>query len=467
MTHIASLAIHGLRGFGKLQKLSLARPDGRTPGSGLTMLVGPNNGGKSTVVEAFRAVTTTSAPSFTEGKRNKTAEGKIQIRLHLDDGSENLLETVPSGGSETAWTSQSPTRPEILVLPSRRFFSPYFSNGEFERSQYVRSVGFPAVRGQMLDQFAYRLFHILKHREEFNEVLVRVLSPAPDWTIDLTDNGQYYIKFSNGGLYHNSDGLGEGIISLFFVVDALYDSQPGAVIVIDEPELSLHPVFQRRLANLLTDYAKDRQILYATHSPYFLNVEALLSGARVSRVAKLDSGSRIFDLSKDTIPRLAGLLCDQNNPHVLGLDAREAFFLEDKVVLVEGQEDVVFYPSVCEQIGLGLKGQFFGWGVGGADKMSVIAAVLRDLGFEKVVGILDRNRVALADPLRAEFPGFQFFVIPADDVRTKPATTEKPEIKGLLDENGNLREEYQHEMRKIFNDINAYLEPEPVGNEQE
>ena len=35
-----------------------------------------------------------------------------------------------------------------------------------------------------------------------------------------------------------------------------------------------------------------------------------------------------------------GILRDLNNPHTLGIEANEAFFLEDSIILVEGQEDV-------------------------------------------------------------------------------------------------------------------------------
>ena len=55
-------------------------------------------------------------------------------------------------------------------------------------------------------------------------------------------------------------------------------------------------------------------------------------------------GSVTRQLQPETITRLEGLLSNRNNPHVLGLDAREIFFQNDKIILVEGQEDVVLYP---------------------------------------------------------------------------------------------------------------------------
>ena len=66
------IEILGLRGFSKKGKLILAKPD-TNPGSGLTVIVGPNNSGKSTIYEAFRAMSQSEPPSFTEGRRNKAA----------------------------------------------------------------------------------------------------------------------------------------------------------------------------------------------------------------------------------------------------------------------------------------------------------------------------------------------------------------------------------------------------------
>ena len=52
---IHSLSCIGFRGFSEKQTLKLAIPNGQ-PGSGLTVLVGPNGGGKSTLVECFNKV---------------------------------------------------------------------------------------------------------------------------------------------------------------------------------------------------------------------------------------------------------------------------------------------------------------------------------------------------------------------------------------------------------------------------
>lgn len=321
----------------------------------------------------------------------------------------------------------------------------------------MAQYGPPTTRGVLLDQFAYRLFQVQReNRAKFDEVLGEVVDPVPNWTIDQADSERHYLKLQRDGLSHNSEGLGEGLVSLLFIIDALYDSEPEGVIVIDEPELSLHPSLQRRLFTLLNKYAADRQIVISTHSPYFVGFEALFNGARIARL-HLRDGSTISALSEPTVKRLEGFTKNYNNPHVLGLNAREVFFLEDGVILVEGQEDVVFYQKIAERLDQNIEGNFFGWGVGGADNMQIIASMLNELGFKRVVGILDKNKEGLVQDLQKRFPDYRFESIPANDVRTKPKTKARECVQGILDGNGEVRAEYVEYMKALFARLNQAL----------
>lgn len=457
---LKSIKIQGLRGFATPQILRIACPSNNL-GSGLTILVGANNAGKSTVIEALRAlIQQNQNPSFTQGRRNQKAGDMVQLHLTDGNGNSTELRSIVPGSSETERHPQSQTIDlnKVLVLPSRRTFNPYFSRSELDRINYVSNIGFPAIRTSTVDQFAYRLFTALKNQEKFNQILGKVLNPVPDWTIDQMDTGNYFLKIKTGEAAHSSEGLGEGLVSLFYIIDALYDSSPGDAIVIDEPELSLHPSLQRKLAILFTEYAADHQIILATHSPYFLSLEALQNGATVARIHLNKGASQISQLSEASAKGISTLLRNYNNPHIFGLNAQEAFFLEDQVVLVEGQEDVVFYQIVQQQINVHLQGTFFGWGVGGAPNMEKIADVLKDLGFTRVVGILDGNQDLLLAKLSSKFPDFHFFAIPANDVRTKPERSYKTSVMGLLDDsNKEIRHEYEDITRELFIKANTYL----------
>lgn len=110
----SKIEIHGYRGFSSNQTLKLAIPTSLY-GSGLTVVLGPNNSGKSTIFEAFKGISQMQPPSITEGRRNKAAGEKILIKLFDTNDSSISIETVPGGGSETRF-SPNGIKPEQSQL---------------------------------------------------------------------------------------------------------------------------------------------------------------------------------------------------------------------------------------------------------------------------------------------------------------------------------------------------------------
>lgn len=455
------IEIEGFRGFGRKIHIDLAKPNGKV-GSGLTIIVGPNNSGKSTIIEGFHALAGTEEPSFNELKRNKNVQYKLSIKIRRMNGEEKELRTIKGGGSETEWIKKeekSKALP-IYVLPSRRRFDPFLS-GEAkslkeERENYISNTSMSGNRGEEMDRFAVRIFKWQRDEKRFNSDLKKILGTLPNWSIEQFPSGGFYLKFDYNGFVHTSEGLGDGIINIFFIVDALYDSGEQQTIVIDEPELSLHPSLQKKVFKLLAEYAKDRQIVMATHSPYFVDFDYIKNGAKIIRTVKEDTNINVYNLEQESINKIESLLKDLNNPHIFGLSAREVFFLEDKIILVEGQEDVVFYNKICKDLNIPLSGNFFGWGVGGASKMRIVAQILKDLGFKKVVGILDSDKKDEKSLLSNEFEDYSFLIIPAKDVRYKDRVKEKLAVEGLW-KNGKIQEKYKKGITNIFNQINKYL----------
>lgn len=459
MSNYKELSIYGYRGFSTRQTLKIAIPNSKE-GSGLTVVVGPNNSGKSTLFEAFRALSQPNPPSFTEGKRNKDAEDKIEITIKDENDLTLNLKSVVIGGSESEFEENGLMVDQVkfVTLASRRTFSPFFGKSTFERDGYIANSNLTSTRGASLDLFSYRLFNIQKNQEAFNKEINKVLGYIPTWVIDQNDAGSYYLKFIMNNTFHNSDGAGEGLLSVFTIVDALYDSKPGELIVIDEPELSLHPGLQRKLFDLFTEFASDRQIIIFTHSPFFINWNILINGGKLSRIVKEGTNSIIYELQDTTIHELSGLLENYNNPHILGLQANEIFFLEDRIVLVEGQEDVIFMKIIMRKLDINLNGTFFGWGIGGADNCDKILKLLQDLGFKKISVILDNNKCEVCNNLQRNYPQYNFKNIPADDIRDKSARNASPKIDGLISSDGKrIKELYTEPLNNIFTEINAYL----------
>ncbi len=457
---LSKVTISGYRGFSSQQSISFAQPNGKK-GSGLTVLVGPNNAGKSSVVEILYFLRTTGRDVvLTEGQKNATTNGQVRIEYETDKGT-YTLSTVPTGAAQ--WSPPREKQPgktgDLLALQSRRAIDSTFQLNNQGRGQYIDSMPDFASRQQHIaNSFNARLKSIEDRKEDFNKLLTRVLPQPPSWYIESMENGMFYIKVTSGSSPHKSDGLGQGVISVLQIVDALYDSSADDVIIIDEPELSLHPAAQRRLSNVLAEHASDRQIILATHSPFFAPIEYLEAGATVARVFQNASSTAIGQITHPTISGITPLLQDRNNPHVLGLDAREVLFLEDHVILVEGQDDVLGYRRVFEQLNNVPPASIYGWGVGGASKMGIVAQLLKDLGFRRVYGLLDKNQETTAKDLSTKFPKYKFSVLPSEDIRTKPGRRAQDGTYGFLDNDEKIRPEYQDEAKRLMSEINAFFE---------
>ena len=462
---IKNISISGLRGFGVSRTVEFAIPNGKE-GSGLTILVGANNSGKTTILEALRSFNCNkdNPPSFSERKRNtKCDNGKVHLKLVDTENNVFEINTVQDGGSSTLMEKEGAgdswwTSPECYILQSRRFVDYEFGFYQMERADYIKQFTANSVnRSASIQNFNARLFAMQKKKKEFDQVLQKVLGYDLKWTIELNENGNYYLKLGTNKYVHSPEGLGDGIWSIFTICDALYDSEPGSTIAIDEPELSLHPAYQKKVMKLFKEYSKDRQIIICTHSPYFIDMESLIHGAFLHRTRKnIEEDVEIYSLSKDSKDRIDSFLRDLNHPHVLGTEAKEIFFLNDRIILTEGQEDVVMYRKAAESLGVSLDGEFFGWGSGGATKIGVIARFLKDLGYKKIFAIFDGDKKKEAEKFKKEFPDYSCCCISQDDIRDKDEN--KSEAKnGMMKKNGILKPEYRDEMEKLLLTINEFM----------
>lgn len=453
---LKDVTIRGYRSFAEAQTLRFATPSG-SPGSGLTLVVGPNGSGKSSVIEVIQFLSSRSrSPSIEEGQKNAKTNGDIHIVFTTP--SEKLeIRTGPAG--IPAWHPSPPSTrtTTVYTLPPRRIIEPAFGITPQDRSSYLEQAPDFSARRPYGSNFPSRLVNIDSWKDLYFGVLRRILPSPPNWYLARSEQGNYYLNVTSGTSPHRSDGLGSGTTSAIHVADALYDSKPNDLIALDEPELSLHPAAQRRLCDLIVELSADRQIIIATHSPFLVPLELLGTGMQVARLYHTDTGTQVGQLSANSMSALSAFLGDRNNPHVLGLDARESVFLEDNVILVEGQDDVLGYRRLLTPLKAPCPPSFFGWGVGGASKMLTIAQMLRELGLRRVVGILDKGKESELAALKAAFPEYHFEIIPTPDLRGKPARPPSLAQEGLLDATGHVRPEHAVYIESLRAALTAYF----------
>lgn len=457
---IQELTIYGYRGFGIEQTIKFSLPDGITEGKGLNFIVGANNSGKTTIIESIRAFIGSEPPTFSEGKRNISCGAKIKISIK--DIRNNIekkcdIKTIDTGGSCT--TKSDKFLPNYYIVQSRRAINYEFGRSYYSRNMYTNSENvLHAQRDYRLNTFSYRLFEIVEeNKEEFDKLLCRILGYDFKWMIEERDNGQYYIKYVKENIMHSSEGIGDGIWSIFTICASLFDAEDQDVIVIDEPELSIHPSLQKKLLKILIEYSMKLQIIICTHSPYFIDWDSISEGANLIRVVKENINSICYMLCDDSRAIINSFLNDIHNPHIFGLEANEIFFLEDKIILVEGQEDVVIYKKIEQELKMNLEGNFFGWGVGGAPHMEKFLYLFKNLGYKEIVAIFDGDKKEEAQKIENKFNDFNIIILQSDDIRDKK--NKKGEIikNGVTYSNGKIKEENKEYVIELFKKINKYF----------
>lgn len=152
------------------------------------------------------------------------------------------------------------------------------------------------------------------------------------FTVDLTKGTRTF------SVNDASSGEKEILVYLFAIFGL---NVRQAVVIVDEPELHLHPRLQKKLYQLFEELSKTtgNQFILATHSTVFVSPSSI---QYVSRVYNEEGESKVIRLNDAGLPNakhLFNIVNSQNN---------EALFFADHVLLVEGLSDKIFFEKILE-----------------------------------------------------------------------------------------------------------------------
>ncbi|MCA1404626.1 ATP-binding protein [Ensifer sp. IC3342] len=276
------------------------------------------------------------------------------------------------------------------------------------------------VRGYHQDAFlSSALESIEKNENDYRNFISLVRKVLPTFTSFATGyEEEKFIEYgTSDGKKHRADFLGDGVISVLRILTHLH-AETQRPLVMDEPELSLHPLAQKRLLKVIAENATKRQIIISTHSPYFVSWDYIRNGAVVNKITKIgDAKSEIHSLRSDQ--NYEKLLNGANwqQPFLMDVVAKEIFF-HDNFLFVEGQEDVGLLKQdgrLHDEINL------FGYGVRGKDAFKFALKLANDLGVKNAAVILDmgESESQIKASLEQDFPQYKVVQWEKEDIRDK------------------------------------------------
>lgn len=130
---------------------------------------------------------------------------------------------------------------------------------------------------------------------------------------------------------------------LIFLVESGLSHQ-NAILLLDEPGLSLHPIAQRDLSKFFENLSHTNQLLYTTHSPFMVDADHL---DRVKAVYVDQNGNTVT--SENLRAREVNVSQSQSIYAVyaaLGLSVSDTLFLGCQLVIVEGQSDQIYLSFI-------------------------------------------------------------------------------------------------------------------------
>jgi len=219
---------------------------------------------------------------------------------------------------------------------------------------FARIFNSLAMRNQLLceagKQNDIKTFQNTPQVKEVKELLSTIGDYDFNIKIVSVDDNKFQFEIVFKGQEINFKNLSSGekeVLNFIFILLAL--DLKDACVLIDEPEIHLHPQWQNKLIKLFRKLHEERniQFIISTHSPVFVNKETI---ANIFRVYKPEKQTKITPKEK-TSEWKKKLEKEEDLIDIITYSNNSKLFFANKVVLVEGITDEIIFSYLINTLG--------------------------------------------------------------------------------------------------------------------
>ena len=202
------------------------------------------------------------------------------------------------------------------------------------------------------DKLDSRSYQLNAASVRLTEEIRTVWMPNPDRPeadkLKVTADGQYLkvVVEDDIGVDIELDQRSEGfqwLVSFFVVFFAeAMDKHKNAILLLDEPGMSLHGLKQRDFRDTISRLAENNQTIYSTHSPFLVGPDEL-DIVKVVEMKNRKEGTKVHTTISSSDP--AGLLPLQE---ALGYDLAQSLFSQQRNLILEGITDYWYLDATSQ-----------------------------------------------------------------------------------------------------------------------